>query len=683
MRALSIVLDYPGAEQMWRIWAESERTIDFRRDVFAAGRCTASFAASELKYFLEKADPELSVNVVSARVPDGAFIELKIADRDTGGGFELLPEANGTVVRGDDRNGLLNGAYELLRMQGWRWLEPGPYGESAPRNPGLDFLKEKKICIPSFRYRMIDQYRESDDSVELLRWMARNRINVVFRKAATGKFADKLGMFSRKGGHLLQKLMNPETPMKDGRTIFESHPEWYGLPEDGIRKKETAVRTQLCISQPGLLEYLSEKLLHLLEHEMSEIDIVDIWGFDTWGRNCHCEACRDKGNGADQNLYLLSHIRKSLNARLKRKVIMNTISYEGTVTMEPPEKPVPQPLIDAGDFVIFYPIRRCYRHPLADKTCPLNTPYRESLEGWHRKAPELALWGGEYYNVSKFEDLPLVFSGMIPTETRYYHKNGCCGMTYMHNLSPNWGVRALTQLQHTAYAWDVNTDDAAFPEEYFQRKYGVHAAELRRIYADIEEATADISSWRNWGVGALDILMPWEGGRPEKEFALPHFPSSGETVKALRKSADLLDGAVRNLRLCLRREQERNWRDLPAIQEIPPIVTPLELERIRYYDTLEYRIGEDLRGVIYGADTMRLLQLVVEYHNALFRGEDGETLWNQIESVTAKMSDYYVPVTYENPTPGVQIKDALTRTQLRMLITRCRGARIQSKESRK
>lgn len=677
MAGLVIVLRETDAVRYWRIWAEEEQKINFRRDTAAAKRCTASFAALELKTFYEKADPGLQVIIKSERPSDGTFIELGIADRNTGGGFNLTPEASGLIVTGHGRNGLINGVYELLRLQGWRWLEPGPYGESPPESSAWNWPIKAVEVIPSFRYRGIDAYRESDESVEYLRWMARNRINVVFYKPASAKFAGKFGMYNRKGGHLLQKIMNPDNCLPSGRTIWEEHPEWYGLPEGGQRKKETAAWTQLCISQKSLLDYLSFKVLELLRGEMNEVDIIDLWGFDTWGKNCRCHDCANTGNGADQNLFLLSYIRDYLNAHLDREVRMNTISYEGSVTMEPPTRPVPENLVKAGDIVIFYPIKRCYRHLLSDKNCILNKPYRDSLEGWSRDGSGLSIWAGEYYNVSKFEDLPLIFTKLIPAEMRYYHAHGADGATYMHNISINWGIRSLTQLQHTRYAWDINTKDEPFLSEYFQRKYGTHANSMQQIYNKIEEGSADISSWRNWGIGAQGKLMSWEGNRPEKEFTLDHFLTEDDVIKAMRASASLLDEALDGIRENLKKEQNSNWKNLPSVQAIAKINTPQEYDKIRYYDKLEYRLAEDCRMLIYGLDSMCLLLAVTEYHNTLRLNGDGISEWAKIELISSKMSDYYVPISFENPTPGIICRDALTRTQLRMLITRCRGARIK------
>ena len=680
MGKLHIVLRYPDAARLWRVWAESENEIDFRRDPAAGARCTTAYAASELTVFLGKAMPGLEIIVRETQPSDGPFIKLEIQGNDFTGGFELKPEKNGIRVIGYGRNGLLNGIYELLRIQGWRWLEPGVYGESAPQKPTLDFLKAKDTFTPSFRHRMIDQYRESDDSADLLRWFSRNRINVVFRKAATGKFADKLGMLSRKGGHLLQKIMAPDTPMEDGRTIWEAHPDWYGLPENGKRDKALAMKTQLCLSNRVMIRWLSARICTILQTEMKDIDILDLWGFDTWGKTCSCPHCKDMGNGSDQNLRLLSEIQTYLQRHLDRPVMLNTLSYEGTATMSAPTRPVPRNLIDTGCMVIFYPIKRCYRHQLKDRSCTLNRVYDDSMTGWHRMVPDLALWSGEYYNVSKYEDMPLVFGRLIPAEMRYYHACGCTGATYMHNLSPNWGVRALTQLLHTQFAWDVDTNEDAFLTEYFECKYGRYGVRMRKIYDRLEAAGKDISLWRNWGTSVLTDLLQMEGDRPATEITSAHYPTEPEILQALKDAVRNADAAVSGLRRLLAEEQRRNWKDLPAIRDIPPVVTPLELERLRYYDKMEYRIGEDLRGALYGAEMLRIQYALLNYHNALRLGRSGSREWLAVEKSAAKLNEWYIPVTYENPTPGVQIKDGLSRSQLRMCITRCRGARIRAEK---
>lgn len=109
-------------------------------------------------------------------------------------------------------------------------------------------------------------------------------------------------MLSRKGGNLLQNLLKPDRYLPSGRTIWEGHPEWYGGPEEGVRQQATACQVQLCVSQSSLLEFLGGGTVDLLNGTYSDIDIVDVWGSDTWRATCACAICKAAGNGADQNL---------------------------------------------------------------------------------------------------------------------------------------------------------------------------------------------------------------------------------------------------------------------------------------------------------------------------------------------------------------------------------------------
>ncbi|MBO4290753.1 MAG: hypothetical protein J5898_02460, partial [Lachnospiraceae bacterium] len=79
----------------------------------------------------------------------------------------------------------------------------------------------------------------------------------------------------------------------------------------------------------------------------------------------------------------------------------------------------------------------------------------------------------------------------------------------------------------------------------------------------------------------------------------------------------------------------------------------------------------------YGADTLRFILAMADYYHALYLGRSGEKQWQTVEKTADKLNEYWVPLAYENPTPGIQIPDALSRTQQRQALTRCRGARIQ------
>ena len=73
---------------------------------------------------------------------------------------------------------------------------------------------------------------------------------------------------------------------------------------------------------------------------------------------------------------------------------------------------------------------------------------------------------------------------------------------------------------------------------------------------------------------------------------------------------------------------------------------------------------------------MRFILAMAEYYHQRYLGKTGEKYWIELEKTADKLNEYWVPVTYESTTPGVQILDALSRTQQRHALTRCRGARL-------
>jgi len=172
----------------------------------------------------------------------------------------------------------------------------------------------------------------------------------------------------------------------------------------------------------------------------------------------------------------------------------------------------------------------------------------------------------------------------------------------------------------------------------------------------------------------LNGLSGWDPGIAPVELKTPHYASERENLEALKAACSEADKAVDSLRQILQEERKRNTAELPLPSEIPPALTPADIERIRYYDKLEYRIGEDLRGALYGAGLLRFTFSFLNYHYALLSGKDGDEEWEKLRDVASSLNEMYVPVTYESTT-GFRITDALSRTQLRQILTRCRGER--------
>jgi hypothetical protein len=686
--ALTIVLPYRDAEQLTPVWAEAENDIDLRRQARLAGRCAMAFAAMELRRYLARTVPGLEVRFASRPPRDGYALILDTVDPDSrADAFSLIPEGGQRLrIIGKGRAGTLFGVYRFLGMQGWRWLAPGDAGEVAPE-PG------DRLSVPSARIdecpgldagRGFDMEYASMESAALLLWAARNGLNVWAGREATLPLAHKLGMTIKRGGHIFEKLLHPDVLLPDGRTLWDAHPDWFGLPADGARRREAAQRTQFCVSQPDLFEYLGTALVRRLRGEWADADRVDVWGFDTWGQICQCPECRAIGNAGDAMLVMASRLREVLDraeaaGELDRHVTLILCAYEGTASLDDPSRSVPANLAADGTLVTFYPINRCYQHTLDDAGCETNARYWKALNAWTAARPALRIVMGEYYNVSKFEDLPLLFTDVMTRDWPAYAAAGVRGATYMHIPTLHWGLRTLTQNLYARLTWTPSRATAeALIADYFPAWYGDQSARLEQAYARVEQAWGLSAQWRAWAPwSALSQLSAWDGTSPKAPLALhPHLGGTAAAVGIGRDALAALREALDGVRVAKQAER------LAAARQAPPLgtaVNPAELRRLQQGSRVVGRLAEDLRLVQYGVDVLELTVALLAYHEALRTNpaDLANAVWNVIEATADRLEQYIVPIDYEWPTPGLVAKDGLQRSQVGPLVERCRAFRLR------
>ena len=364
--------------------------------------------------------------------------------------------------------------------------------------------------------------------------------------------------------------------------------------------------------------------------------------------------------------------------QLLRQVQLSADIYEGTDSLSPPLHPLPKNLAAAKDLGVFYPILRCYAHRLADPTCKINRHYHEALKGWASAANAIPLTVGEYYNVSKFEDLPLLFSRTLPHDFRSYHEAGCTAVTFMHLPMCNWGVRALTYTLYAKMAWNTQADAGHIAAIYFQKRYASQADRMQRAYALLESAWRYSANLRSWSPKSiLSQLLVWDGRKPDKP--LIAFEQH-EDVDAMLQT---LQGCVRQHRqaVSLMRKSaiafdlELKPQAAAAAHSVNPAV--LNSSRFGTRPAEALRVDEDLRGALYGLDVLQLTALVVAYHEALRTDDHAqvEALWPRIQRLARHMRGYYAMVSPDYQRPVYTSKDALTRSQLSSVVYRIQALR--------
>lgn len=661
---VNLKLPYENAARLWHVWAHEEESIDFRRDGARALRCTMSFAAEELEEYLTKLGHTVTV---------GEEAELTLALTAAEGDAETFRFENRPgefEIHGFGRPGILYGVYEFLERQGVRWYS---FTEDfVPAGQALLLPEDETVVYENAGLRGFQAEGPLKECEQLYLWMARNRMNVSASKPHTAAFQRKLCMVFQAGGHIFEGFLHPRNRTPEGELFLTAHRDWYGVGPETLTE-DSALRRQFCTSNPELTEYLCDVLLDKVKGSWSDGDLILVWGFDTWGKSCECEKCRRLGNGSDKFLKFASALRERTDralasGELDHAVRYDFCAYEGTNTLEAPENGVPENLRTSGDVVAYYPILRCYAHPIDDPSCSRNRIYAQTIPGWK----DIPVMLGEYYNVSKFEDLPLLFTATMQRDFRYYRAGCMKGMLYMHLPMHDWGVKTLTQTEFCALSRNADTDVEALLEKYFADLYGVYAADVRKAYDKIEEATRFSASWRAWMKGSiLTDLVSWDGKRPAEPLADDGHFFGKAAGQGLRESG-LLDEALRDLRE-IRRRAEAAYRG--GNGGVTAAVNPAELRRRGEEEKLLLRLSEDIRGVRYGADTWRIVALFTDYYERLYRGEDTEELWNKIDTLANAMEEYLYCLTYDDPKPGIITRSALDRAQVQKLYYRCLAAR--------
>jgi hypothetical protein len=403
------------------------------------------------------------------------------------------------VVSGASRTGTLYGAYALLERLGVRFYGPADSETVLPRDPVELPAKLDIASAPAFEYRGFWAW-EPRGSPAFFRWMARRRMNLWTAAEPGVPLLRKLGIRLTAGGHSLQAdYLSPRAASDGGRrTNFDAHPEWYGL-HGGRRSPHLTAEhgDNFCTSNAEAVATLARHLVASLEGgALRNADLVNLWTIDG-GRWCECEACRALGTPSDRALDLARRLAAAVaearrRGELSREVVLSAAAYMETI--EPPTRPVP---VNADDLMItFYPYYRCYAHALADPGCAeLNRRIESAWEGWSR-APGRHYAGPvgvcEYYNVSWFKSLPLVFPHVMARDIADYRAAGARFFCYMHPPTSRWGSWRLDHLVLSESLWSPGVDVDSLLEDYCGRAFPHATREMADFYRALEAASANI-----------------------------------------------------------------------------------------------------------------------------------------------------------------------------------------------
>ena len=444
------------------------------------------------------------------------------------------------VIGGGGRRGTLYGVYHYLEDElGVHWFSPTV--EVVPDGRALSFAGVDRRGKPAMRYR--DIYFVSGPNATA--FLARNRMNTE-ASAYGGQMR-----YSRAGAcHTLYRYLG--TP-KEVRALFDAHPDWFALI-DGKRKLDrkanSASKSQLCLTNPGLRTFFVQKL-----RQHIDVDREKAWrdGIlppmyyaidqnDCYDGFCRCDKCANVIEREGSTAGLLLDFTNYLAEELESDAPEATFQMMAYFSTETPPRFV-RPRKNVG-------IRLCDSR--SDLTRPWSgQPERwmlGKLEAWSEICRKISVWD---YQITFGS--PTCVSYPTPNEWTFAHDlrllalKGGEGVFFEHEEPIGADMRDLKVWLEMKLLENPNLDAQRLIECFTDGFYGAaggHIRQARRLLADAaKERNARILWFPS--VDAYDFIDDGLVGRLTKIFDEAGAAVSGnrellERVNHARLSLDKL-----------------------------------------------------------------------------------------------------------------------------------------------
>jgi hypothetical protein len=414
----------------------------------------------------------------------------------------LCREVNSSlVIGGGGRRGALYGVYHYLEDElGIHWFSPA--AEFVPAGKELSFAGVDRRGRPAMRYR--DIYFVSGPNATA--FLARNRMNT--ESAAYGGQM----RYSRAGScHTLYRYLG--TP-REVRSLFAAHPDWFPLI-DGRRtldpKANSASKTQLCLTHPGLRAYFVQKLrqhiaadrkaalrsgiLPPMYYAVDQNDCYD--GF------CRCEKCAAIIEREGGTAGLLLDFTNHLAQELEQDAPEATFQMMAYFSTEVPPRYL-RPRKNVG-------IRLC------DPRSDLTKTWREqsdqwtlrNLEAWSKICQKIAVWDYQItFGSSSCVSLPTPNEHTFSADLRLLAANGGDGVFFEHEEPIGADMRDLKVWLEMKLLENPNLDAQRLIECFTDGFYGAAGKHIRRARQLLEKAVKAKNARIVWfpSVSAYDFI---------------------------------------------------------------------------------------------------------------------------------------------------------------------------------
>lgn len=404
--------------------------------------------------------------------------------------YSITVSGGDILLRGESPRALLCAVYGLLERLGCRWLAPGyDFYEGAAEvvsTSGTVIYSgpERVVVTPALPNRKIyiEEGLSHDERNlrQLVEWMPKagyNTLVVPIDYQGKGRVMwDKMrgfltpelrkrGITLEVGGHGYQNFLNASF---DGGALYDAHPEWFGMDEQGERRCEP--RYVICTSQPRAVELLIDSVRSYLRAH-PEIDTFAFWPPDG-AKWCRCDACRSFGPDSEKHVRLVNRVAEALREEFPR-LRVECLAYEAYLD------PARENTLSPAVMVDFCPIDQCFETQIDDAANSKNRMYATAFQRW-RDCFDGQINLYSYYRKYVWRSLPLVLPHYIAGDVRWYAANGASGVS-IYGEPGDWAAYEVNHYVLARVAANPALDVDSLLCDFTQARYGRHATFAREV----------------------------------------------------------------------------------------------------------------------------------------------------------------------------------------------------------
>ncbi len=426
--------------------------------VHAGASASEKYAAEELqRFFKECSGIQLPIKEV-ADVKQGPMILLGCGPVAVELGVSPTKEMLGEqgycmktvvphlIIAGTPEAGTLYGVYDFLeKFLGIRWYAP-----DETKTPKIDVLPLPDL---DSLYKPPIQWRHTSYT-----WPGRDEVfqSRVHENHGEGTADHPYGIQHSHDGrcHSYFQYISPDE-------YFAEHPEYFS-EIGGVRRSH---ETQLCLTNPDVLEIVTEKMLKRMQdlpnarqHNFSQMDYYNY---------CECDKCaainKHYGTLGGTQYWFLNQLAER-TAKVFPDKLIGTLAY--MYTEEPPADFEMHPNIAVW---LCHMFPSCDSHSIA--ACPLNADYKRRAEAWSKITSHLYIW----HYIVNFAHYYVPFPNFraLAADMRFYRDIGVEGI-YLQGMGAGGGGGEFSLLRPwyaMKLAWNPDLDSETLLKDFLQGYY--------------------------------------------------------------------------------------------------------------------------------------------------------------------------------------------------------------------